>query len=63
MEENQKLFDMCVQNYNKQKEQEQTELEGKQKRWEELERAAMANAREILREGADDGGGGDARLS
>lgn len=50
MEEDQKLFDLCVQNYNKQKEMEQQKQEDKQKQWAELEKAANQNAREILPE-------------
>lgn len=49
MEENHKLFDVCVQNYNKQKEMEQQSIEDKQRKWEELEKAAMTNAQTILK--------------
>lgn len=40
MEEDQKLFDMCVQNYTKQREAEQEKFLTKQKQWETLEKVA-----------------------
>lgn len=40
MEEDQKLFDMCVQNFNKQRETEQEKCLVKQKQWETLEKVA-----------------------
>lgn len=40
MEEDQKLFDICTQNYNKQRELEQQHQLEKQKKWEALERCA-----------------------
>ena len=48
MEEDQKLFDLCVQNYNKQKEVEEKKQEEKQKQWDELEKVASTNAHTIL---------------
>lgn len=40
MEEDQKLFDICTQNYNKQREAEQEKQLIKQKQWETLEKVA-----------------------
>lgn len=53
MEENQKLFDLCVQNFNKQKEQEQQKQQNNRRRWELLEKAAMENARAIRQQQTD----------
>jgi hypothetical protein len=50
MEEDQKLFDCCVQNYSKLKDFESTEFEEKQRRWEQLEKVANVNARQIFKE-------------
>uniref|UniRef100_A0A915D180 Protein phosphatase 2A regulatory B subunit n=1 Tax=Ditylenchus dipsaci TaxID=166011 RepID=A0A915D180_9BILA len=43
MEEDQKLFDICTQNYNKQREQEQERQMEKDRKWENLEKVASAN--------------------
>jgi len=40
MEEDQKLFDMCTQNFNKQREDDQERMASSQKKWESLEKAA-----------------------
>lgn len=48
MEEDQKLFDLCVQNYHKQKDMEQEKEEEKQKKWDELQKAANTNARAMF---------------
>ncbi|KAF7638505.1 Serine/threonine protein phosphatase 2A regulatory subunit, partial [Meloidogyne graminicola] len=50
MEEDQKLFDCCVQNYSKIKDSENIEFEEKQRRWEKLEEIANINAKQILNE-------------
>lgn len=44
MEEDQRLFDVCTQNYNKQKEIEEEKLAEKKKKWETLERVAANSA-------------------
>lgn len=44
MEEDQKLFDMCVQNYTKQREIEHENFLAKQKQWETLEKVASQNS-------------------
>lgn len=60
MEENQKLFDTCTQNYNKQRENEKKSLMEKQKTWEALEKQARNNPKyeEVQHEfnGTDTGG-------
>lgn len=60
MEENQKLFDTCTQNYNKQREQEKKLLADKQRKWEALEAKARNNGsyEEVQQEfkGTDTGG-------
>uniref|UniRef100_A0AC34Q056 Serine/threonine protein phosphatase 2A regulatory subunit n=1 Tax=Panagrolaimus sp. JU765 TaxID=591449 RepID=A0AC34Q056_9BILA len=60
MEENQKLFDTCTQNYNKQRETEKKLLMEKQQKWDILEKKARGNPNydEVLREfnGTDTGG-------
>jgi serine/threonine-protein phosphatase 2A regulatory subunit B' len=43
MEEDQKLFDMCTQNYNKQRDKEKDEVEDKQKKWQAIEELARQN--------------------
>uniref|UniRef100_A0A1I8BP83 Serine/threonine protein phosphatase 2A regulatory subunit n=1 Tax=Meloidogyne hapla TaxID=6305 RepID=A0A1I8BP83_MELHA len=50
MEEDQKLFDCCVQNYSKLKDSENTEWEEKQRKWQQLEEIANVNAKQILKE-------------
>ena len=44
MEEDHKLFDLCVQNYNKQKEEEVERQKENDKKWEEIERVAGLKA-------------------
>jgi serine/threonine-protein phosphatase 2A regulatory subunit B' len=60
MEENQKLFDTCTQNYNKQREQEKKHQHEKQRKWEALEKQARNNKfyEEVQKEfhGTDTGG-------
>jgi serine/threonine-protein phosphatase 2A regulatory subunit B' len=60
MEENQKLFDTCTQNYNKQREQEKKHQHEKQRIWEALEKQARNNKfyEEVQKEfhGTDTGG-------
>lgn len=48
MEEDQKLFDLCTQNYNKQRELEKERLEEKQNKWKSLEKLARKNPQVIL---------------
>ncbi|KAI1719616.1 protein phosphatase 2A regulatory B subunit (B56 family) domain-containing protein [Ditylenchus destructor] len=43
MEEDQKLFDICTQNYNKQRELEQQRQVEKQKKWDALEKCATSS--------------------
>jgi len=60
MEDNQKLFDTCTQNYNKQRENEKKALTDKQRKWELLEEQARKNPNydEVKKEftGIDTGG-------
>nr|CAD2204464.1 unnamed protein product [Meloidogyne enterolobii] len=50
MEEDQKLFDCCVQNFSKLKDSENSEVEEKQRKWQQLEEIANINAKQILKE-------------
>ncbi|CAK5024221.1 unnamed protein product [Meloidogyne enterolobii] len=50
MEEDQKLFDCCVQNFSKLKDSEDSEVEEKQRKWQQLEEIANINAKQILKE-------------
>ncbi|KAI6189735.1 Serine/threonine protein phosphatase 2A regulatory subunit [Aphelenchoides bicaudatus] len=48
MEENQKLFDSCMQDYNKQLQLEESKDEERQKRWDKIEQQAQSNLKTLL---------------
>lgn len=49
MEEDQKLFDLCTQNYNKQRSTEGSAEEEREARWKKLEEQAKNNPQVIFK--------------